>query len=69
MVVIECLVLEILIPGPKAFQPDMAIGAVYREMVGNEELQPALLNVFTVADVYMIALLGFPHTPEVFLNP
>jgi hypothetical protein len=47
----------------------MAIGAVYREMVGNEELQPALLNVFTVADVYMIALLGFPHTPEVFLNP
>jgi hypothetical protein len=40
-IVIEFLVFKILISGLETFQPDVAIGAVDREMVGNEELQPA----------------------------
>src|SRR5690349_14330275 len=40
-VVIEFFVLKVLISGLQAFQPDVAICAVDREMVGNEELQPA----------------------------
>ena len=40
-IVIEFLVLKVLTPGVQTFQPDMTIGTVNREMIGNEELQSA----------------------------